>query len=363
MNIEQRVVQHFDWVWFFALILLSGTGLIAAWSMTNTGGWDSFLGRHFIFLGLGIIVFLSLLYFDYHLYADFIAVGYLLCLAVLVAVLVAGRAVHNNKSWLYFGSLGFQPSEFAKVLVIVALAKYYSGVDGDRLGLRELLVGGLIVFVPTMLVVLQGDLGTAMTFVPIYAALTLMAGLRRGHLLIFALAGVLAAPLGWMMLHDYQRSRIQTVFNPSIDPLHRGYQTIQSKIAVGSGKFLGRGFKQGSQGQLGFLPARRTDFVFAVISEERGFLGSMIVLGLILLIAVKLLRAAKEAKDRLGTMVIIGVLALFLFHAFINIGMVVGLLPIAGIPLPFVSAGGSAMVSFFAAMSLCVNVKLRRFVN
>jgi len=363
MNLDQRVVHYFDWTWFLALVLLSGAGLVAIWSVTNATGWDSYLGRHSIYLCAALMVFVALLYFDYHDYADFIAFAYLAGIATLVLVLFIGRTINSNRSWIYLGSIGFQPSEFMKVLVVVALAKYYSEIDSDHLGVHELAVGGAIVLLPMLLVMLQGDLGTAVTFLPVYGALSVLAGLRRKHLLVFILAGVAAAPVGWMMLRDYQKSRIETVFKPDSDPLHSGYQTRQSKIAIGSGRFLGKGFRQGSQSQLGFLPARQTDFVFAVIAEERGFIGGMSVLGLFLLISMKLLQCAREAKDRLGNLIVVGVLSLFLFHAMINIGMVVGLLPIAGIPLPFVSAGGSALISFFAAMSLCMNVKLRRFVN
>jgi rod shape determining protein RodA len=166
-----------------------------------------------------------------------------------------------------------------------------------------------------------------------------------------------------MMLKDYQKGRIQTILNPENDPLHLGYQTIQSKIAIGSGRFLGKGLKQGSQSQLGFLPARHTDFVFAVLAEEKGFLGSISVLGLYLFVCLRLLQTARDAKDRAGTLLVVGVLTLFLFHLAINIGMAAALLPIAGIPLPLVSAGGSSLISVFAAMSLCMNVRMRRFVN
>lgn len=363
MNIERRLIHNFDWLWLLALLLLSGAGLTAIWSVTNATGWDSYLGRHTIFLGAALLVFLLLLYFDYHVYADFIPAGYALALAVLVLVLLVGRTIHSNKSWIYLGGMSFQPSEFVKILVIVALARYYSEVENEYLSLRELAIGGLIVLLPMGLVVLQGDLGTAVTYVPIYVTLSLLAGLRRSHLLLFALAAAIALPSGWFLLRDYQRSRIETVFNPASDPRHRGYQALQSQIAVGSGRFLGKGFKQGSQSQLGFLPARQNDFVFAVISEERGFIGGMTVLSLLLFISLRLLRAAREAKDKVGTMIVAGVLGLFLFHSMVNVGMVVGLVPIVGIPLPFVSAGGSALISFFAAMSLCMNVNLRRFVN
>jgi rod shape determining protein RodA len=166
-----------------------------------------------------------------------------------------------------------------------------------------------------------------------------------------------------LYLRGYQKGRIQTVINPSIDPNGLGYQTRQSEIAIGSGKFLGKGFKQGSQGHLGFLPARHTDFVFAVLAEEKGFAGSIVILGLFLFGSFRLFRTAREAKDKIGAFIVVGVLAILLFHVVINVGMVVGLLPIAGIPLPFISAVGSSLISFFAAMSLCMGVRIRRYVN
>jgi len=212
-------------------------------------------------------------------------------------------------------------------------------------------------------VMLQGDLGTAVTFLPIYAGLSFLGGLKRKHILVLLLATAVILPAGWIMLKDYQKGRIQTVLNPSSDPQGMGYQPKQSKIAIGSGGFLGKGFKQGTQGQLGFLPARHTDFVFAVISEERGFLGSISLLGLFLFVLFRLLRAGREAKDKIGAMIPMGVFSLFLFHVVINAGMNMGLLPIAGIPLPFVSAGGSSLLSFFAGMGLAMNVSMRRFVN
>jgi rod shape determining protein RodA len=250
-----------------------------------------------------------------------------------------------------------------KIFVIIALAKYYSELDQEYLGFRELMLGGLIVFVPVLLVILQGDLGTAVTFLPIYAVLTCLAGIRRKHLLSMLLILIVAAPPAWFLLRGYQKDRIEKVFNPGSDPHRLGYQTIQSEIAIGSGKFLGKGFKRGSQGNLGFLPARHTDFVFAVLSEEKGFVGSISILGLFLLVSSRLFRAAREAKDKVGSLIVVGVLALMLFHVVINVGMVVGLLPIAGIPLPFVSAGGSSLISFFAGMSICMGIRMRRYVN
>ncbi|HYK89787.1 MAG TPA: rod shape-determining protein RodA [Acidobacteriota bacterium] len=363
MRFERRSLLSFDWFWFLAVLALSGAGLLAIWSTTEGTSLNSYFGRQLIYLGLAMLAFLIVLYFDYHLYSDYVTLIYAAGIGVLILVLMVGHTIHNNKSWIKYGAFTFQPSELVKIFVIVALAKYYSESDRDHLDLTELILGGLIVFAPMCLVVLQGDLGTAVTFLPIYIALSFMGGIKRKHIVMLLLVVAAAIPVSWMMMHDYQKGRIETVLNPSHDPRRMGYQTIQSEIAIGSGRLTGKGFKQGSQGHLGFLPARHTDFVFAVLSEEKGFIGSITILALLLVICLRLLGAAREAKDKVGTLVIVGVLALFLFHIVINVGMVVGLLPIAGIPLPFVSAGGSSLISYFAAMSLCMNIKMRRYVN
>jgi len=363
LSLSRRSLNSFDWLWFLALLALSGAGLLAIWSSTEGTGPNSYVGRQAIYLAVALAAYLGLLYFDYHIFSDHITFIYPAGLVLLASVLVIGRTVHNTKGWIALGVFSFQPSELVKLLVILALAKYYSEIERDQLALPELLKGGLIVLVPMLLVVLQGDLGTAVTFVPIFVGISFIAGLRRKHVLVVMALLLACSPLGWMKLKDYQKGRIQTVFNPSNDPHHLGYQTIQSKIAIGSGKFLGKGFKQGSQGQLGFLPARHTDFVFAVVSEERGFLGSISVLGLFLFVSMRLLRTAREAKDKIGALIVVGVVALFLFHVAINIGMVIGMLPITGIPLPLLSVGGSSLISTFLAMSLCMNIRMRRYVN
>jgi len=337
---------------------------VTIWSTVDRAATNSYFTRQFTYLGIAVVLFLVVLSFDYHIFSDFITFIYLAGLGVLGLVLLAGHSVHSNKSWLRFtDTVALQPSELMKILVIIALAKYYSESEREHLDLGELIVGALIVFVPAGLVQMQGDTGTALTFIPIYGALSFLAGIKRKHLMLALLATVIAVPVGWLTLKDYQRGRIQTVLNPANDPHRLGYQTIQSEIAIGSGKLLGKGLRQGSQGQLGFLPARRTDFVFAVFAEEMGFVGGISVLGLFLFVCLRMVRAAREAKDRLGAMIITGVLALFFFHIVINAGMVMGLLPIAGIPLPLISAGGSSLISFFIAMSLCMSIKMRRYVN
>jgi rod shape determining protein RodA len=363
IKVDRRLLLGFDWLLFLAILALSAAGVATILSMTDGTGLSSYFGKQLIYLGCAILAFIVLLNFDYHLFSDYITFIYLAGILILGLVLVIGHSIHGNKSWIKLGIISLQPSELVKVLVIIALAKYYSELDREYLELRELAIGALIVFLPAILVVLQGDLGTTVTFFPIYGVLSCLAGIRRKHLIVFAIAVLVASPPAWFLLRGHQQKRIVTVFNPANDPLRAGYQTIQSEIAIGSGKFLGKGFKRGTQGLLGFLPAKLTDFVFAVFAEERGFVGSLVILGLFLFIAFRLFRTAREAKDKIGAFIVVGVLAVFLFHMFVNIGMDVGLIPIAGIPLPFVSAGGSSLISFYAAMSLCMNVRMHRYVN
>jgi rod shape determining protein RodA len=363
IKVDQRFILSFDWLWFLALLLLSSAGVAAIWSTTDGTNLNSYFGKQLIYVCCGLIAFLVILYFDYHLFSDFITLIYIAGMAVLGLVLVFGRTIHANKSWLDLGLFAFQPSELMKILVIIALSKYYSELDREYLGIREFLIGGAIVFAPAMMVILQGDLGTAITFFPIYAVLSCLAGIRKKQLILILIVALAASPIAWFLMRGYRQGRIETVFNPEGDAHRLGYQTIQSEIAIGSGKFLGKGFKQGSQGHLGFLPARHTDFVFAVLAEEKGFLGSIAILCLFLFLTLRLFRTAREAKDKIGSMMVVGVLSVLLFHVIINIGMVEGLLPIIGIPLPFVSAGGSSLISYFAAMSLCMGIRMRRYVN
>jgi rod shape determining protein RodA len=360
---DRRLLLSFDWLLFLAVLVLACAGIVAIWSTTDGTSLNSYFGKQVLYVCMGLVAFAALLYIDYHFFTDFITIIYIGGLTVLGLVLLIGTSIHANKSWIDIGIFSFQPSELVKLFVIIALAKYYSELDLEYLGFRELVKGGLIVLVPVVMVILQGDLGTAVTFFPVYGVLTCLAGIRRKHLIYILIFALVAAPLAWFLLRGHQKGRFETVLNPGSDPHRSGYQTIQSEIAIGSGRFLGKGFKRGSQGNLGFLPARHTDFVFAVLSEEKGFAGSITILGLFLLVASRLFRAAREAKDKAGSLIVVGVLTLLLFHVVINVGMVVGLLPIAGIPLPFVSAGGSSLISFFAAMSLCMGIRMRRYVN
>jgi len=363
IKLDQRFILGFDWLWFLAILALSGAGVVAIWSTTGGTSLNSYFGKQIVYVCCGLLVFLTVLYFDYHIFSDFITLIYLAGLVLLGLVLIIGRTTHGNKSWIDIGMFSFQPSELVKIFVIIALAKYYSELDKEYLGIRELVIGAAIAFVPALMVLSEHDLGTATTFFPIWAVLSCLAGIRKKHLIILIAIAIAAAPMAWYLMRGYRQGRIETVFNPQNDARGLGYQTLQSEIAIGSGRFLGKGFKQGSQGRQGFLPARHTDFVFAVFSEEKGFIGSITILGLFLFLCLRLFRTAREAKDKIGSMIVVGILSVLVFHIVINIGMVEGLLPIIGIPLPFVSAGGSSLVSYFASMGLCMGIRMRRYVN
>jgi len=308
--------------------------------------------------GAGIIVAV-----DYRIWAGVALALHLAVSVLLVAVLFVGREVGGNRSWLDLGAVRIQPSEMAKWTTCLVLAVYLTRRVRQSLGFRQLLELGSLTAVPVVLVAMQPDMGTALTFVPIFLAALLMGGVRWRVILLFLLIGVLLAPVLWFYLEDYQKERILTVFDPGRDPAGYGYQVRQSKIAIGSGGLVGKGLFQGTQSQLNFLPAQHTDFVFSVLAEELGFLGVLIVLGLFYLLFHRGIAAALSAQDRLGTYICMLVVAWLAGQMAVNVGMVIGRLPTIGVPLPLLSYGGSSLVSTMAAIALIVNVRYRRFVN
>lgn len=362
--IQNRTWRHFDWKLLFVVALLSGIGLVYIYSSTWGGRYVFAYNRQMLWLGLSCLAMLVVLLPDYHVLSEYSILIYLMILAILVGVLLFGKTVHGSTSWLNFGVFSAQPSELAKVVTIVALARYFSNAGSSaHLTLSELGVGGLMVAVPMVLILLQGDLGTTVTLIPVFAAMAFVCGLQKKVVVITLLIVLLVTPLMWELLKDYQKERIVNFISPERVPFTVGYQSLQSKIAIGSGLFFGKGIKQGSQSQLGFIPYRHTDFIFAVISEEAGFVGAMIVLLLYVVMFFRIFEGATTARDRLGILICVGILSLLFFHVAMNVGMVVGVLPIAGLPLPLLSYGGSSLVSTFLALGLVLNVKLRRYAN
>jgi rod shape determining protein RodA len=353
-----------DWGLLAATLLLSAVGLATVYSASYEMPVD-YLPRQAMWMGVGLVLLLVTLTFDYHALIDLSIPVYLVGLVSLVAVLVVGQGPGGTRSWLVLGGFRVgQPAEFAKLATGLLLARYLAGINRRYLTLRQLGIAALIVAVPTALIVLQSDLGGAAMFAPLAAGMLLVAGVRLRFL---AVAVVLAALLGagvWSFaIKPYQRQRVITFLAPESDPLGAGYQVRQSKIAVGSGQLTGKGYRRGTQSQLRFLPARHTDFVFAVLAEEWGFLGVLAVLGLYALYIVSALRVALRARDRGGILLVVGLVSVFSCHVVYNTAMVVGLVPITGIPLPFLSYGGSFTLVNFVATGLILAVDLQRYVN
>jgi rod shape determining protein RodA len=300
---------------------------------------------------------------DYHTLLGHVPLMYGLSIASLIAVLGVGRIVFGSRRWIRILGFNFQISEFVKLVIILMVARYLSELKSDRVHARDLLKLGGLVGIPVALVMYQPDLGTGLTYLPILAAGILIAGIRWHYLAAIALVGALALPAGWLVLKDYQRTRLVTFIEPSRDPRGAGYQVIQSKIAVGDGGMWGRGVTRGTQTQLRFLPVPHTDFIFSAFAEEHGFVGVVVVLGLYFLLLMQIVQNAQMAPDRSGMYICMGVATLLLFHLLVNVGMVVGRMPVTGIPLPLMSSGGSNMFSVFMMLGLVNNVRLRRFVG
>lgn len=363
---ERRSLRRFArvrWGLLVAALLLSAVGLATVHSASSELAID-YLPRQAIWVGLGLIAFLLAFSLDYQLLAKFSLLFYLASLGTLVAVLFLGSRSGGAQSWFALGGVQIQPAEFAKLATALMLARYLGGVNRDRLGVGEIAVAGLITGAPMALIVLERDLGGAAMFVPLLAGSLLVAGVRWKLVAAAVVVAVVASVVAWnFFLLDYQRERMLTFVDPEREPQGAGYQLRQSKIAVGSGQMTGRGYMQGTQSQLRFLPARHTDFIFAVLAEERGFLGVVSVLFLYGFYIANGARVAMRARDRTGVLLVASLLSVASFHVLYNTAMVVGLLPITGIPLPFLSYGGSFTLANFAAAGLILNVDFRRHVN
>jgi rod shape determining protein RodA len=348
----------------FTALALIGLGLLAIASATlQQPGREGLWRMQLLWLAIGVVVGVVVLLVDYHFWAEFALGLHAAAVGLLVVVLFLGKEVGGNRSWLVLGPVRMQPSELAKWTTCLALASYLAFRVRGGIGLRQMIEMGVLAGVPVALVAAQPDLGTALIFVPIYAAALLLGGLRWRVVVGLLIAGLLLAPVVWWQLEDYQRERILTVLDESRDPSGVGYQVRQSKIAIGSGQLLGKGLLKGTQSRLNFLPAQHTDFVLAVLAEELGFVGAAVVLCLFYALIHRAIVAARSSQDRLGTFLCLLVAAWLAGQVAINVGMVLGLLPTIGVPLPFMSYGGSALVAAACGVALLLNVRGRRFVN
>ena len=365
---DRRLIYHFDGFALLLMMLIVALGVTTVYSATYQAGRavaDSYAWRQALWALLGLAATLGMVSFDYRRLERYAWLFWGVGAVLLLAVDIAGEMGNGSRRWLAVGPVTVQPSELMKLALIVTLARiFHRNTRPGGLRLRDLVLPAVLTAVPAALILAQPDLGTAGVFVFIFASMVLMAGPSRRTLAIIAGVGLAMAPLlpvAFARLKPYQQRRLETFLSPELDPLGAGYHVIQSKIAIGSGGFHGRGFLQGTQNQLNFLPEQHTDFIFSVYSEEWGFVGAILLLVLYTILLLRGLVVVARAKERFGALIAFGVLANVFWQASINLGMTTGLLPVVGITLPFFSYGGSSLVTLMASLGLVINVNMRRF--
>ena len=362
--LDQRLFSNIDWVLCFLVLLISGVGLIALSSATiGSPGKEDYLIQQVyrILAGVGVIIFTQFIHYRH--WASFGFLMHLLVIILLVLVLFYGTGGPGSpvQRWLKVGPFFFQPSEFSKFTLVLALSHHFRDFEQPK-GIWLWMIWPLaLMVVPVVLIIKQPDLGTALLLVIVFIPIIFLMGIRLKTIFIMGLLSLASLPVVWMfVLKSYQKDRILTFLNPERDPLGSGYHIIQSKIAIGSGGVFGKGFGEGTQGQLNFLPAHHTDFIFAVFSEEWGFVGAMLVLLLFLILTMWSLAEVLKAKNRVSAILITGIVAIIISHVLINIGMTTGLMPVVGVPLPFFSYGGSSMLGSAMLAGIILNLTKKK---
>jgi rod shape determining protein RodA len=363
---DRRLILYIDWVFLGTTLVLLAMGVLNLYSasaLRTEGGMalDPYYQKQLIWGGVGASVMLATMLFDYRHLKALAWPMFILVVLLLVAVPFFGKTIYGAKRWIDLGFFNLQPSELAKICVLVLGAKCLAKIP-EKLDWFLLFRVMLIGLVPAALIAKQPDLGSALTVLLLLGGMVLYKGIEAKILKVLLIMGPLLLPFGWFFLHDYQKQRILTFLNPGSDPLGAGYHIIQSQIAIGSGRFWGKGFLEGTQSQLSFLPEKHTDFAFAVFGEEWGFVGALILLILFCVFLYQIILTSQEAKDHFGSLLCAGVFFYFFLQILINMGMVLGLMPVVGIPLPFISYGGSASVVNFCLIGLVLNVSMRRYV-
>lgn len=364
--LDRRLIQNFDWVLLLLLLLLAGISILNLYSATyairDVGGSKIFMKQFYWFL-IGFSVFLVMITFNYYYLERLAYPAYFFTVVLLIIVLLVGKVMSGSQRWLSLGPAVFQPSELAKISMVLVLAKFFSDKGGsEEYRLRDLWQPFILILVPCGLILKEPDLGTALFLGVVSFSTILIVKVNRKSLLIFLGFCLLAAPVIWFGMKDYQQRRILTFLQPDMDPLGAGYHINQSKIAIGSGQFWGKGYLQGTQTRLHFLPEQHTDFAFSVLAEEWGLVGVTGLLLLYLFLILWGLNIAKGSKDKFGAILAVGIVAIVFWQVVINVGMVTGLLPVVGIPLLLFSYGGSSLISTMAAMGLLMNISMRRFM-
>jgi rod shape determining protein RodA len=358
-------LRDLDWPLLIIVLIVCAVGVLQIYSATMDTGFHSAWWRQILYVACGLLLMWLALTLDYHTILHYVPGMYIVSVVALLGTALVGATVFGSKRWVPIPGTGIhlQVSEFVKLVIILLTARYLTDLKRDELEIREMMILSGLVAVPVVLVLLQPDLGTSLTYIAVLFTGAFLAGLRWKYVLVIVLLAGLVAPVGWHFLKDYQKARLVSFMDPERDPQGSGYQLIQSKIAVGAGGMFGKGPTKGTQTQLRFLPVPHTDFIFSSFAEEHGFVGVVTVLSLYFVMIMRIVQNAQTAPDRAGMYICMGVGGLLLFHMLVNVGMVVGRMPVTGIPLPFMSAGGSSVWSNFLALGLVNNVRLRRFIN
>ena len=355
--------KRLDITMILCIAIIFCIGLLFLYSSSSSlspGISKTLLMRQLVWFFFGICLIILILTIDYQKVIDLSFFLYALNLILLVLVLFLGSRKLGAQRWLTFGGFGFQPSEFIKITFILALASYL-GRRKDSIEFTGSIFAPIILMLPAfILIAAQPDLGTALILVPILISMLFIAGINIKSMILILSAGFLSMPLLWHFLKDYQKKRLLVFMNPNLEPLGAGYTIIQSKIAVGSGRLFGNGWLSGTQSQLNFLPERHTDFIFSVAGEEWGFIGSVILILVYFIVIYRGIKIIEQTRDFYGKTIAAGIVGLFSFQIIVNIGMTIGLLPVVGLTLPFISYGGSSLISSMIAIGILLNIGMRR---
>ena len=366
LKFDRQLLVNFDWTLMLLVLGICTVGILniysTGYSLASIKSSPLFV-KQIQWIAIGLLFMTIAFFIDYRVVGAYIYIFHGATILLLLLVSFYGYTTHGSQRWFVVLGFSFQPSELVKLTLILSLARYFSDhrAKGDY-NLKELFIPFLLMFLPFLLILRQPDLGTALMLFLLFSSIVLFVGIQWKDILLAAAGALVMMPIGWHFLRDYQRDRILTFFNPERDPLGAGYHIIQSMIAVGSGGFFGKGFLKGTQTQLKFLPEQQTDFVFSVFAEEWGFLGGAVLLVMFLTLILWGLKIALHSRDYLGTLIAYGITMLIFWGVFINIGMVLGILPVVGIPLPFLSYVGSAVVVLMTGIGLLMNVSTRRFM-
>jgi rod shape determining protein RodA len=355
--------RDFDWTLLGFVLLICAIGVTEIYSATLHTKFAGAHIRQVYWIVGGVIGMFLMSAINYQAMLEQVHWMYIASVGSLMAVLVFGQKYLGARRWIKMPGFHFQPSEWVKLILILAVARYFAEMRQKDLSWSDFIKAGMAVGIPMLMVLAQPDMGTALTYLPIAVMGLFLGGLRvKQTVVVLMLAGMML-PIGLKVLKPYQRERLTSFMNPDADKQGSGYQVIQSQIAVGSGGIWGKGTAKGTQTHLAYLPVPQTDFIFAAFSEEHGFVGALGVLLLYFIVLMRLIQNAQTAPDRAGTFVVMGVVAVLSFHILVNIGMVVGFMPVTGIPLPLMSYGGSSVLFMFLALGIVMNIRMRRFVN